>query len=207
MILFLLCSPLFPFIPLFIHSVFFEPFRYQALLELLELHSIKNDLIVKTCRTLEVIKRKFIWGRSVPQLFGEVSKRWLATAFIYFLMFIYFWEYKWGRGRERGRHRIWIRLPVPRCQHRARCGAQTHEPWDHDLNRSQTFNRLSHPGALTAAFRHCRLLQWVAAVGCRAFTNVQVNQTHDHLYLPLLAHGAAEATQNRGRIDGTCLRF
>ena len=31
-------------------------------------------------------------------------------------------------------------------QHRAWCGAQTHELWDCDLSRSRTLNRLSHPG-------------------------------------------------------------
>ena len=33
------------------------------------------------------------------------------------------------------------------CQHRARRGAQTHGLRDHDLSRSRTPNRLSHPGA------------------------------------------------------------
>ena len=36
---------------------------------------------------------------------------------------------------------------APPCQHRARCGAYTHELRDHDLSRRQTLNRLSHPGA------------------------------------------------------------
>ena len=53
-----------------------------------------------------------------------------------------------GEGqRERGRHRIWSRLQVPSCQHRARCRARTHTLWDHDLSRSRIPNRLSHPGA------------------------------------------------------------
>ena len=38
--------------------------------------------------------------------------------------------------------RLWASI-----QHRAGCGAQTHEPWDHDLSRSQSLSRLSHPGA------------------------------------------------------------
>ena len=43
-----------------------------------------------------------------------------------------------GKGqRERGRHRIWSRLQTLSCQHRAGCGAWTHEPQYHDL---------SHPG-------------------------------------------------------------
>ena len=68
----------------------------------------------------------------------------------FFLMFIYFWEreteHEQGRGRER-RHRIGSRLQALSCQHRARRGARTHEPQDHDLSRSWMLNRLSHPGA------------------------------------------------------------
>ena len=56
-------------------------------------------------------------------------------------------EHEWRRVREKGRHRIWNRLQALSCQHRARCRARTHGPWDHDLSRSQTLNRLSHPGA------------------------------------------------------------
>ena len=70
----------------------------------------------------------------------------------FFLMFIYFWnretEHEWGRGRERGRHRIKSRLQALSCQHRAQRGARTHKPWDHDLSWSRTVNRLSHPDAL-----------------------------------------------------------
>ena len=34
-----------------------------------------------------------------------------------------------SRGEaERGRHRIRSRLQAPSCQHRAQCGARTHEP-------------------------------------------------------------------------------
>ena len=51
------------------------------------------------------------------------------------------------RERERGRHRIRSRLRAPSCQHRARRGARTHRPRDHDPSRSRTLNRLSHPGA------------------------------------------------------------
>ena len=57
-------------------------------------------------------------------------------------------ERKWGRGRERGRHRIGSRLQALSCQHGARRGAWTHEPWDRDLSWSQILNRLSHPSAL-----------------------------------------------------------
>ena len=45
-------------------------------------------------------------------------------------------EHKWGRVRERGRHRMQSRLQAPSCQHRAWCGAWTHELQDHDLSPS-----------------------------------------------------------------------
>ena len=64
-------------------------------------------------------------------------------------MCIYFWEteHEWGRSRERETHthRIRSRLQALRCQHRARHGARTHKPWDHDLSWSRPFNWLSHP--------------------------------------------------------------
>ena len=73
---------------------------------------------------------------------------------IFFFTFIHFWETERDRAqagegqRERDTHRIQSRLQAPSCQHRARCGIQTHKPQDHDLSRSLTPNRLSHPGAL-----------------------------------------------------------
>ena len=43
------------------------------------------------------------------------------------------------------------------CQHRVQRGAQTHEPWDHDMSQNQqTLNQLSHPGA--PEFSHFNLL-------------------------------------------------
>ena len=64
---------------------------------------------------------------------------------------VYFWEKEreceWGRGRERGRHRIWSRLQALSCQHRAWCRARTHKLRDHDLSWSRMLKRLSHPGA------------------------------------------------------------
>ena len=56
-------------------------------------------------------------------------------------------EHEWGRGRERGTQNP-KRAPSPELSaHRARHGAQTHEPRDHDPSRSRTLNLLSHPGA------------------------------------------------------------
>ena len=60
--------------------------------------------------------------------------------------------HKWGRGREKGIHRIWSRLQAPSCQHRAQCKAWAHEPWDHDLSWSRTLNQLSQPGALATPY-------------------------------------------------------
>ena len=91
--------------------------------------------------------------------------------FFFFFFNVYFifeteTEHERGRVRERRRHRIWDRLQALSCRYRARCRAWTHGPRDHDLSRSQTLNRLSHPGAPVSVFlkRHsylpcgCRLL-------------------------------------------------
>ena len=58
-----------------------------------------------------------------------------------------------GGGSERGRHRIRNRLQALSYQHRARHGARTHGPRDHDLSRSRMLNRLSHPGTPQSGFR------------------------------------------------------
>ena len=53
-----------------------------------------------------------------------------------------------GEGQnQRERHTIPNRLQALSCQHRAPHRAQTHRLRDHDLSRSRTPNRLSHPGA------------------------------------------------------------
>ena len=46
-------------------------------------------------------------------------------------------EHAWGRNKERGRRRIPSRPQAPSCQHRARHGARTHGPRDHDPSRSR----------------------------------------------------------------------
>ena len=70
---------------------------------------------------------------------------------LFFLTFIYFWaretEHEQGLVRERGRHRIQRRVHPLSYQHRAWCGAQTHEPWGHDLSQSWMLNWLRHPSA------------------------------------------------------------
>ena len=62
----------------------------------------------------------------------------------YFKFFIYFWESSSGGGAERRTEDL---KQGPHWQQQAGCGAWTHEPWDHDLSWSWTFNQLSHPGA------------------------------------------------------------
>ena len=86
----------------------------------------------------------------------------------FFLMLIYFWERKteqeWGRGRERGRHRIGSRFQALSCQHRAWHGAWTRELRDHDLSRSRTLNQLSYPGAPSTMFsRVIHIVAWACA--------------------------------------------
>ena len=49
---------------------------------------------------------------------------------------------RWRDTESEAGSRLWAS-----CQHRARCGAWTHEFWDHDLSRSWTLNWLSHPRA------------------------------------------------------------
>ena len=59
--------------------------------------------------------------------------------------------------RERRRHRIWSRLQALSCQHRAQCGAWTHELWDHDLRWRQTLNQLSHSGTPGLSFYNAQV--------------------------------------------------
>ena len=63
---------------------------------------------------------------------------------------VYFWETERDRAQvgegQRERHRTWSRLQALSCQHRTWQSARTCEPRDRDLSRSQSLNRLSHPG-------------------------------------------------------------
>ena len=45
-------------------------------------------------------------------------------------------------------------------QHRAWCGARTHELWDHDLSRSQTLNWLSYPGVRLLVVLNCQITEF-----------------------------------------------
>ena len=94
------------------------------------------------------------------------SKHISFIIFFNILMFIYLFlreretGHEWGRGRERGRHRILSRLQAPSCQHRAWGRAQTHGLWDHDLRRRWMLNQLSHPGAPVLLFLKFIFLLW-----------------------------------------------
>ena len=91
---------------------------------------------------------------SDKRLTSKIYQEPINLNFFFFKCFIYFWERererdtecKLGRDRERGRQRIRSSLQTLNCQHRAWHGAQTHEPWDHDLSRKWMLNRLTHPG-------------------------------------------------------------
>ena len=60
----------------------------------------------------------------------------------------FFFVYLWEREKEKENPRQALH-----CQPRAWCGAQTHEPWDHDLSWSWMLNWLSYPDAPTFIFK------------------------------------------------------
>ena len=80
----------------------------------------------------------------------DISQSWcklLKKFFFNVYLFLSERHRAWARERQRGRHRIGSRLQALSCQHRAWHGAQTCEPWDHDLSQSWRLNHLSHLGA------------------------------------------------------------
>ena len=88
------------------------------------------------------------------------NKKKLIIYFFNVLMFIFEGEteHEQGRGRERGRHRIQSRLQALSLQHRARHGAWTHRPWDHDLSWSWTLLKtdwVSHAPQVWIVFDKC----------------------------------------------------
>ena len=104
------------------------------------------------------------WNDALAPLMD--SDHWLGwesghRCFFFFLIFfnVYlFWgqretEHEWGRGRERGRHRIGSRLQALSHQPRAWRGARTPGPRDRDLSWSWTLNWLSHAGVGTGVFK------------------------------------------------------
>ena len=71
---------------------------------------------------------------------GKYSMNYLMSLSPFLLFFnVYLFlgqretEHEWGRGRERGRHRIGNRFQALSHQPRARRGARTHGPRDRDL--------------------------------------------------------------------------
>ena len=82
-----------------------------------------NNTVPEEARMLELVGKGFI----------SLSFFFLTFLFILFLRQRET-EHERGMGRERGRHRIGNRLQALSCQHRARRGAQTHRPRDHDLS-------------------------------------------------------------------------
>ena len=72
-----------------------------------------------------------------------------------------------GGGAEKERETQKLKqLQAQSCQHRAQWGAQTHEPWDHDLSWSRMLNWLSHPGAPFVCFLNST---WVKSNGICLF--------------------------------------
>ena len=77
----------------------------------------------------------------------------LKSSFWLFIDFYFRESASWGGAeRKRGRHRSRSRLQALSCQHTARRGARTHEPWNHDLSQSRTLNQRSHPGCPSAYY-------------------------------------------------------
>ena len=100
---------------------------------------------------------------SLPLSFSLSFKNKVKIIYLFYFYFFNIYLFLRQResmnrgGSERGRHRIWNRPQALSCQHRARRGARTHGPWDHDLSRSRTLNRPSHPGAP----KNCLLTEYV----------------------------------------------
>ena len=69
-------------------------------------------------------------------------------------MFIHFWEREYEQGRDRERETEHLKWAL-HWQQRTRCGAWTHQPWDHDLSWRWMLNWLSHPGAQFFVFIFC----------------------------------------------------
>ena len=98
-----------------------------------------------------VLSSKFRLGENIygTSSFGLGTLFWIKRIFFECLfIFERKTEYQQGRSQERGEQRIWNRLQALSCQHRAWCGASTHEPRDHALSIAVgMLNWLSHPGA------------------------------------------------------------
>ena len=99
-------------------------------------------------------------------------------------------EHEWGRGRERGRHRIGNRLQALSCQHRAQRGARTQE---HDImTRAEVgcLIELSHPApqSLIKTKVSCTY-DYIIIV----YRNICIFIVHKHLYLHCSTEGGKTA--------------
>ena len=76
---------------------------------------------------------------------------WLVGWLVIYLFSVYLLlretetECKWVRRRESGRHRVQSRPLAPSHQHRARCGALTHDLWDHDPSKRKLDAQMTEP--------------------------------------------------------------
>ena len=97
-------------------------------------------------------------------MLASLSNFWMFSFFFFLILLMFIFERECARGgrAERGRHRIPSRLQALSCQHRARCRAQTHKPWDHDLSQSRLVNRMSHPGTPKS-----QTLNWLSHPGAQ----------------------------------------
>ena len=91
-------------------------------------------------------------------LFFLILLIYWVTVILLILFKIFFNVYFWERERKRERVHMVERQRMREtenlkqslcCHHKAWLGTQTHQPWDHDMSRSWTFNWLSHPSAMT----------------------------------------------------------
>ena len=75
------------------------------------------------------------------------------TRLLFFLILILFLrDRSWMGQREKETKDL---KQAAHSQHRARCGAGSHQLRDHDLSQSSTLDQLSHPGAPTPALLFC----------------------------------------------------
>ena len=122
-------------------------------------HVAWHIAVALKCVSLIRFCHRLAWVSVPSQLFlGWAFFMAYLLLLLFFFKFFFFFniylflrqretEHEQGRVRKRGRHRIGNRLQALSGQHRARRGARTHGPRDHDLIWSQTLNRPSHPGA------------------------------------------------------------
>ena len=102
-------------------------FSFQKRKTIAKLNISWHELMFNTC-FISVSKNK--------EACLKVCISWCVCLFIKVYLFILRERYacEQGRGRERVRENP---MQAPLCQHRALLGAQTREPWDHNLSWNQ----------------------------------------------------------------------